>query len=452
MKRSNDEAVNPDPYSTPAPSGNPRPKTKSRTAEEQSEEAEQLEKLSGMLLKVLPKVLGPMLDPVKQLLAAHNDRLTDLELWRFDVEPRLEKVVKGVDSHETAISKLVELQKAHSTALEKHKEAMRIALKTQTDSNTSLGKKYIELQEQVQKGAEANGSDQRKDQQKATADLAGRIDKIEHFIKHSAGASTSTGGSEGLNAEVEVLKILVEEMRNGREPMAEASTGDMEGLKAQMVALMAEMADLKSKGVHVHEPAQQQHAGGGPPSAASTVEAALKGEAEEASRVVKLVGFVEHKAGQEAWLICQEVEEVLSRMVGQGARIQVERAGWSVKEGHTPMLIVTMRTQAMAAAVRKLRLSEGKRIMGWFGRVEMAVRDVLFKEREAMLARDKQADVRVVGSRLVVKGKVQPLPKEAVVAGMQVITQPKQHRAAQPKPNGYKQALNQQGRRQGRQV
>ena len=80
----------------------------------------------------------------------------------------------------------------------------------------------------------------------------------------------------------------------------------------------------------------------------------------------------------------------------------------------------------------------------------MAVRDVLFKEREAMLASDKQADVRVVGARLIVKEKVQPLSKEAVVAGMQVITQPKQHRAAQPKPNGHKQSPNQQGRRQGK--
>lgn len=204
----------------------------------------------------------------------------------------------------------------------------------------------------------------------------------------------------------------------------------MAALRAEVIALKEVVAAWEKQG---GAPAQARgQAGEGasssPPSAAATVEAALRAEADEASKRVKLQGFEGIDVSKHGAALCHQAGEVLGRMVGISSFV-VTDAFWIMgkQEGHVPQLVVTTLTRPMATAVRALRagLGGGKRIMGWWGSVEKAVRDVLFKEREAMLASDKHAAVRVVGTRLEVGGVERPLSAEAVTAGMHMLTKPK---------------------------
>jgi hypothetical protein len=388
-----------------------------------------LDQLKAMFGAMLDVKLAPMFESVteiKQQLTAVIDRVGGLERWQLDLDPRVSNVEKRLEGLGSSHSKMQEDSKQRDKELElKLKEHVRLEVTKITTAVSAIKK----AQGKIETAA-------REQSEKMESELAS-LDEGLVSLKASSTAGGSGGSTEGIKAMQAQLDAMQAQMAELIPTWEQASNStEVEGLRSQVAAMQAQLAELvKKHGAWGTASTAHGAQSGGPPSAVSTVEATLKMEAEAGSRTLKLVGLVPHRGGQEkersSALLCQEAGEVLGRMVGGGVRIEVDRAWWMVKEGLTPMLGVTLRTHAMASAVRALRGGEGKRIMQWWGAVEKAVRDVLFKEREATLARDPQAQARVQGSRLWVGGVQRALSQEAVTAGMSVITRPRSNGPAQ---------------------
>jgi hypothetical protein len=390
------EVLSVDPLRTPV-SGNPAPKTRSRT-EQESEQQQQPQQERPTLVNLLIEAL----------------RHPDVAAAQASVIEGV--VVKGVADVLSRVVKIEERVEGLSGAVGKAQEGI-----AKGEANTARLDGRI-------KGVESQVTKLKTEvthQKAEVSEMVARVERDMEAVDQSLvkGLAACTVEQERMQRQLTDLSARMAELGGPGEESAAVAA-----LRAEVVAMKELVAALqKPAGGHMGGAAWGRSHGGpsSPPPAAATVQAALKAEADAAQYQVKLQGLEGVDVGKSGPALCHEAGEVLSRMAG--ITIAVQKAFWlkGTQQGHVPQLVVATLTKPMATAVRQLRLGAGKRVMGWYGPVEKAVRDVLFKEREAMLSRDKQAQVRVEGHRLMVGGVEQPLSQAAIAAGMGIITKPK---------------------------
>jgi hypothetical protein len=173
-------------------------------------------------------------------------------------------------------------------------------------------------------------------------------------------------------------------------------------------------------------------------------------------RSLKLVGLLGPAEQRQSGLaLCQAAAKVLSDRLG-GLAVTVERAIWlKVREGAAPKLLVVLSTMAMAHAVRGLRgafggppskLAGGERILDEFGPVELAVRDVLYKERGQV--QGSWVGRSALMSREGGKMRAHTLSPAAMSAGFQAMQNGKRARAQAVQPEQRAQAVQPEQRAQ----
>jgi hypothetical protein len=384
-----------DPFKTPL-SGNPRPKTSKRVEEDEQQRREEEEEKAQDPMKGLKELLiAAMRDPaVQEAQAMHIKGAVAESLG--DMVTRMSKIEERVDGVSSGLNKV------HEQADRDRGEVTKLALKVKGIESLSTKTHNEGL---VQRGQ--------------ISELEGKVERdLQALDKH---VSTCEGRVKRMEQQVAGMKARMDELgASGEESAAVAA------LRAQVVALMEHVTAMGKRGAMQAEGGAEQAGGGAgtPPSAAATVQAKLKAEADAAVVQLKLEGFNGISAEKQDAELCQEVGQMLSNLHPARTQIMVSEASWLPGR---KQLMVKLLTPAMAASVRGLRarLGEGQRIVQWYGPTEMAVRAVLYKQREAMLAADQQADVRVVGSRMWVGKEERPLSQEAITAGMKVITAPK---------------------------
>ena len=238
--------------------------------------------------------------------------------------------------------------------------------------------------------------------------------------------------SARLEADLDLMNNQMQKMQTGLE-QAETERARLEKLVADLSTTMAE--------VRVGEPRPgvvgREGAGSSAPGGQSgLLQHKLQEEGLAYGRSLKLIGFLGAEQKLSGLALCQAAAKVLSARLG-GLAVTVERAIWfKVREGAAPKLLVVLSTMAMAHAVRGLRgayggasskLAAGERILDEYGPVEMAVREVLFKERgqvqgswvgrSALMSREASGMT-----------KVHPLPPAAFLAGFAVMHEGKRAR------------------------
>jgi archaellum component FlaC len=412
---------------------NSQPKTKARTGEQAAEPQKAPEAEMGAEEAEAEEAIPPQPDPASGLTAAMLATIGGMmqkavEEGNARFLKRFEDILLRVGERIDGFGDALDRVRDRLTALEKEKGRVAGIQSVATKANEAVASVRIEV----------------KKLEKKMEDDCSALDG--EVVKQAAACMAVTQEQSRMQQQVTDLNARMAELTTEHETERAGLRAELQGSKAELQVMQDRLAAMEASLAGRHGGAVGGQGGaemhGSPPSAASTVEAAMRSEAEVASRKLKLVGLVQHKGREEEKrsqaLLCQEAGEVLGRMVGGGVRIEVEQAFWQIKAPLTPMLVVTLRTHAMASDVRALRGGEGKRITQWWGPVEKAVRDVLYKEREATLARDPQAQVRVQGSRLWVGGVQRALSQEAVTAGMSVITRPRPNgpaRGARPPPH-----------------
>jgi hypothetical protein len=278
------------------------------------------------------------------------------------------------------------------------------------------------------------------------AALTKRMGKGEETVRSMQSAAAK--GSEQLRKDMAEAQRAVTKL----DKLVVDSVGRADEQADKLNGLMAEVAQLKRElASHTATAAPGGGAGdtdrptgavGGPGGAQPLLlQSKLREEGQEFGRTLKLVGFLGSQQGARGLELCEAAGQALSSLLG--CTVRVERACWlRVPGGAAPKLLVVLSTMAMAQAVRGLRgagsgraskLAPDQRILEEYGPVEMAVRRVLFREKEQL------SGSWVGRSALMVKhgeGKphAQPLSAQAVAAGLVAMHEGKGARQAQASP------------------
>ena len=306
----------------------------------------------------------------------------------------------------------------------------------------------------------APGGDAPSDMEARMAALEARVQHLDSLLRTAAGQLKGLSVAEG--KKTDALSKKVDELMEGMKRLDWMLASSLERADALEAELRHSVAKLKAElaaGLPRAAPGGSAAGGTDPPAGAragdmgrtqpgQTGQTALLAnklleESSQHGRTLKLVGFLDPKQGVRGLELCERAGEALSRLLG-GPTVQVDRAHWlRVRAGASHKLLVVLRTNAMAQAVRGLRgrpggpgakLGPGQRILDEFGPVEMAVREVLFQEKGQLQGS------WVSRSALMVKGsdgrfQARPLSAKALAAGLTAMHEGPRAQRAGPAPS-----------------